>query len=121
MVNTPNGLIDIANIKTGDEVLSRHGNSQKVMATFSRQHDGYLYRVSSSVIPVEATEGHPVLVMRCRACVKQYESYKACVPNCVRKNGNCARFEPPEETWVNIEDINPETDFHYHTKIDCDK
>jgi hypothetical protein len=33
------------------------------------------------------------------------------VPNCPRKNGNCAQHKSPEEAWVKVENINPETDF----------
>ena len=111
LVNTPDGLRDIKDITPDDEVLSREGKSQKVITTFRRCYGGQLYKISSSVAPVEATRGHQILVMRCHGCPKSYESYKACVPNCPRKNGNCAQHKSPEEAWVKVENINPETDF----------
>lgn len=111
LVNTPAGLRDIKDIRPDDEVLSREGKPQKVITTFRRCYGGQLYKISSSVAPVEVTRGHQILVMRCHECPKTYESYKACAPNCPRKNGNCAQNKPPEEAWVKVENINPETDF----------
>lgn len=136
-VLTPTGFKSIDKINVDDEVLGEGGQRNRVIKTFKQYFKGDFYKIESSYFEdVVATKGHEVKVARCNLCNKDYESYIACKPNCPKrkKDGkhNCpgavirqqlkrdkkGRFKPtkmkdelPEQLWINVEDLNPNTDF----------
>lgn len=115
LVDTPIGLKPIEDIKIDDVVYGRKGQFNKVTTTFKREYSGKLFGIYTPFLPIRVTEGHPILVARCGRCKKNCEPYIACKPNCPRKRKdgkhNCAQFTNPEMMWVNVENINPDTDF----------
>lgn len=113
LIQTPDGLRNIEEIRDGENIFSSEGNTQKVTATFQRQYTGEIIDIKSPSGIVSVTPGHPILVARCPPCKKDYEPYKACKPNCPRKNKThyCHGVGKPEIKWINSEDLNADTDF----------
>lgn len=115
LVDTPIGLAPIENIKPGDVVYGKNGQYNSVTCTFNRKYTGKLFEIKTGLQEIRVTEGHPILIARCKKCKKEYEPYIACKPNCprLRKDGkhNCSADPTPEIKWENVEHINPETDF----------
>jgi hypothetical protein len=115
-VNTPGGLTEIEKIVPGELVLSRVGKSQKVLETFVREYSGNVYKIESCIQPIQATEGHEILVAEVPVCGRIYEEYTKCSPTCSRRNrqsrnGKCHGNGNPEIKWVRIENIDPAKHF----------
>ena len=136
-VLTPVGYESIEKVNVGDIVLGKNGKDNKVKKTFKQHFKGNFYTIQSSYFEdIITTEGHEIMIARCNLCNKDYEPYIACKPNCPRRNKdgkhNCpgaivkqqlkrnkkGQFEPiktkdalPKQLWVNVEDLNPSTDF----------
>lgn len=116
LVNTPRGLTEIEKIVPGELVLSRVGKSQKVLETFVREYSGNVYKIESCIQPIQATEGHEILVAEVPVCGRIYEEYTKCSPTCSRRNrqsrnGKCHGNGNPEIKWVRIENIDPAKHF----------
>lgn len=115
LIQTPEGLRNIEEIRDGEQVFSSTGSPQKVVTTFWRQYDGDIIDIVSPSGTISVTPGHPILVARCPPCRKEYEPYTLCKPSCPRrkKDGKhcCPGAGFPEVKWINSEDLNPDTDF----------
>jgi intein/homing endonuclease len=56
---TSNGVVEIKNVKIGDEVMTNDGNFQKVLDTTSRKIDSYIEIKTKYGYKLEATHEHP--------------------------------------------------------------
>lgn len=62
LVLTPDGMVDIKDIKEGDMVTALNGLPQKVKAKFVNNYAGSIFTINSPVADIEVTEGHPIYV-----------------------------------------------------------
>ncbi|MBE3128650.1 MAG: bifunctional DNA primase/polymerase, partial [Actinobacteria bacterium] len=139
LILTPQGFKKIQDIKVEEEVNGAKGQNNKVINVMKRKASEKLFTIKSSYFtPLDITEGHEIYIARCSLCNKACEPYEACKPNCPRrkKDGqhNCpgviereikneqdkktgqflplkVKGEEPKKIWINVEDINPKTDF----------
>jgi len=65
-VQTPCGIVNIQDIKVGDEVISHTGEPKKVLQTFKKQYKGNVVKIKIGTDSREytLTEDHPVLVIK---------------------------------------------------------
>jgi hypothetical protein len=115
LVITPDGLKEIQKLQVGESVASFRSKA-RITATFRRYYNGEILEIQPWYLPkFKVTPEHPLLVARCKRCVKRYEQYVVCRPNCPRrkKDGEhgCSGAGTPSIMWVNAADVNAETDF----------
>jgi hypothetical protein len=85
LVITPDGLKEIQKLQVGESVTSFRSKA-RITATFRRYYNGEILEVQPWYLPkFKVTPEHPLLVARCKKCVKRYERYIACRPNCPRR------------------------------------
>jgi len=67
MINTESGSRQIQDIQEGDRVITDSGEIEQVTEVFRRQYNGDMYKIKPvSLLPIEATEEHPFLVIESR-------------------------------------------------------
>lgn len=90
---TSHGVKDVQDIIVGDKVLTHTGKFQRVTKTFCRPYKGKMYKVRAGNIgiPIEITQGHPILAAK----RKDHTPGKLSLPN----------FNDVEFNWIEVENL----------------
>lgn len=67
-VSTPDGLVNIEELKTGDMVLDKDGNTQRVYRNLERKNDGLVYVKAAGLYDLLTTKEHPFW---CKSVIKR--------------------------------------------------
>lgn len=95
LVNTPNGYVEIQNIKKGDMVLTHNNLYKEVVDVINNKSDD-IYTISpSSSLPINTTGNHPFYVRKRKN--KRLRKHKDGIDTTVRV------YEKPQ--WIKVENI----------------